>query len=185
MPGTLVRSNPAKLGTIPNGDWQICVTDATSTASTSSELLNPGSSTKTVSQVVRIGPEARRVIIRARYETAITAATTSPVVRVFGIYATDAQLVAASGTTFPTDGSVRFKRLDNNSATASGITVTLTPATPGDLRDGTYKYSNPIQVSSSEFIDLANANALLVLVETAAASLTGGTLVQIECLLVD
>jgi hypothetical protein len=188
MPGILVRTELAKRGTIPNGSWITCVTNATSTASTATELLNPLSSTKTVSQVVKVGNEGRRGIFRARYETAISASGTSSVIRLFGIYATDAQLDAASlatSTTFPTDGTVKVKRLDSSTSTAAGITVALVPGASGDLRDSTYKYSNPITLNSSEFIDLCNCDAVLVLVETAAIVTNGTPIVEIEMLLVD
>lgn len=160
------------------GAWVVAHDDLSATAESSTVLMRPGSYSNTSVHPIRIHDAATRVTLRARYDDAVSTVTTSPIVRVYGVYGND-DAVSSAGVIDETKASL--VRLDNADSNAAGITLTLeTAASAGCLNDGTYLYSNEL-ASSLDGIDLRGAKWLLVLTET-AASISGGANTTVACM---
>lgn len=145
------------------------VSDATATAVTAAQLLNHATITSTAVRWIKRGPHTTRVRIRGRVTVACTAVGTSPVVRVVGAILNGAAEPTAD-TPNISGASVTFRRLDNATETAAGVTLTFnaTPTSSNSYGNGTYFYSIVIDA-----IDLEGVDYFAVLVET-AAGITGG-----------
>jgi len=168
---TPVQANPASNGgsvviASAKGSWNVCHLNASATAQTGAELIQPGNVSSSNIVPIELGESVTRGLFRCRYGAA-GAVTTSPVIRIFAAYGP--KLIP--GTTIPNDGTLRFVIL------ARAQTLTCVAAT--DVRDATYSYSDPLSLAGT---DLLGASYLLVFVET-AASITGATPVIESCLL--
>lgn len=151
------------------GGWATCIASALATANSAGELLQPLSITNSNNVPVKLGPGVTRVAVRARYNTGVTVVGTSPVVRLFAVYADP------SSGAFANDGTVKFVRIDAQ----SGAGVTLTCDTTNDVRDATYKYSALVTFSGLTAVDMLGGWYLIAVLETAAV-LTGGTSAHVE-----
>ena len=168
------------------GSWVIAHDDC-KTAESAAELLNPLSIANTRFHWVRRG-HATRVFIRARVDAALSAVATHPIVRIYGAFDNgsnsqqDEGLILADGTA-PTDGTVRVLRLDSLNTDDTGITLTLPVGTANTTRfkDSNYSYSSIHSITGT---DLIGADYFGVVVVT-AASVTNGTTVPIECMVVN
>lgn len=187
MPAVPVNANGAAGGAMPTiptsvvGNWVTCHTDLEDTAESAADLLNPTSATVNATVVpIRIGQNVSKVLLRSRRPAAATI-TTSPVVRIYGLYCTDAvaNTIDQAGT-LPTDGTCIPIRLDNIDSGAAGVTITLDAT--NDINDGTYKYSDVISLTP---IDLLGARYLMVLVETAANTSASAAQVILQALLLN
>jgi hypothetical protein len=159
------------------GSWVIAHDNLSATAESATVLMRPSSYSNTNVHPIYIHDGATRVTLMARYDDAVSTVTTSPVIRVYGVYGPD-DAVSAAGVIDETKATVR--RLDNADSNAAGITLTLeTAASAGCINDGTYLYSNEL-ASSLDGIDLRGAKWLLVLTET-AASVSGGANTVVAC----
>ncbi len=173
-PDGLTLTAPASV----KGDWTVVHANLSAAAESSTVLMRPSSYSNANVYPARIHPAATRVTLMARYDDAVSTVTTSPVIRVFGVYGPD-DAVSAAGVIDETKAIVR--RLDNADSNAAGITLTLeTAASAGCIADGTYLYSNEL-ASSLDGIDLRGAKWLLVLTET-AASISGGANTTVACM---
>lgn len=182
-------ANVVKLGCSPDGltltapasvkgDWTVVHANLSATAESSTVLMRPSSYSNANVYPARIHDGATRVTLMARYDDAVSTVTTSPVVRVYGIFGPE-NAVSEAGVIDETKAIVR--RLDNADSNAAGITLTLeTLASAGTIQDGTYMYSNEL-ASSLDGIDLRGARWLLVLTET-AASISGGANTTVACM---
>jgi hypothetical protein len=159
------------------GDWAIVHANLSATAESATVLMRPSSYSNANVYPARIHAAATRVTLMARYDDAVSTVTTSPRVRVYGVYGPD-DAVSEAGVIDETKAIVR--RLDSADSNANGITLTLeTAASEGCINDGTYLYSNEL-ASSLDGIDLRGAKWLLVLTET-AASVSGGANTVVAC----
>lgn len=175
--GGYVGGNPNRDGELVHpvsvkGSWVIANDDAEQVNS-AAELLSPGTIDDSTFHWVRVGPGCGRVLVRARVTLAATV-TTDPVVRIVGAYG---NLDSGNSSSFPTDGTVQFMRLDNVDANAAGLTLDLVSSASGQMQDATYAYSDPMP--SLDGIDLKGADYVGVLIETAANVNTGVVAVQI------
>lgn len=156
-----------------NGDWIVANDDA-ETAQSATDLLRPAAIDDSVFHWVKVGPNATRVLVRARQAVGATV-TTSPVVRIIGAFGS----IASDGT-FADDGTVRFLRLDSADWNATGVTLTLVSSGTGLNRDTSYAYTD---VSTLDGYDMKGANYIGIAVET-AANVNSGT-VPIEVLFIN
>lgn len=168
-----IQSGAATVPCSAKGDWIIANDDA-ETAQSATDLLRPAAIDDSVFHWVKVGPNATRVLVRARQAVGATV-TTSPVVRVIGVYGT-----TSDGATFADDGTVRFLRLDNADWNATGVTLTLVSSGTGLNRDATYAYTD---VSTLDGYDLKGCMYVGIAVET-AANVNSGT-VPIEVLFIN
>jgi hypothetical protein len=183
---TLVRTSPIVASLTPvvavsaKGTWATVIADAKASANSAAELLQPLSITSNNIQPILLGLTSTSVLIRAKYATAITAMTTNPAVRIFAAYGT---AVNDAGS-FVNDGPVRLVRLDAAAGGTTGRTITLDGT--NDIRDSVSKYSAPLVVTSpfSAVGDLAGAQYLIVVLETAAAISAGSGAIEIEAMVV-
>jgi hypothetical protein len=158
------------------GDWAIVHENLSATAESATVLMRPSSYSNANVYPARIHPAATRVTLMARYDDAVSTVTTSPRVRVYGVYGPD-DAVSAAGVIDETKAIVR--RLDSADSNANGITLTLeTAASAGCINDGTYLYSNEYDTTG---IDLRGAKWLLVLTDQ-AASISGGANTTVACM---
>ena len=168
------------------GAWVICHDDC-KTAESATELLRPATIANTRFHWVRRG-NATRVIIRARVDAALSAVATHPVVRIYSAFdngysdAGGDGLIVPAGT-MPDTGTVRVLRVDSINADDAGITLTLPVGTTNTtrIRDASYFYSSPHSLTGT---DLLGGDYFGVVVAT-AASVTDGTTVPIEALLIN
>lgn len=175
MPGTPTSSNVgSKVPSVQTVTGQavpiIAVTDATATAQTATELLNPYSVSGTAPIWIKRGPGIRGIRVRARLTTATTAVATTPIVRVLGVMAGDGATLPTASSPNLTGQAAVPRRLDASTDTAAGLTLDL-PASPSAttaLGNGTYRYGTP-----SSKIDLEDCDWYIVLVERAAAITLG------------
>lgn len=167
--GDTINANPsspwAVTLTSAKSDVVIANTDAT-TATSGAALYDPLNSGGTTILPVRLGANATRVMLRARITSATTAVATSPVVRVYAIWGGNSE-----------DWTTGIMgRIDTNDVDATGLTLSL-PASPSTtnmtsqaLGATTYRYGDWVSLDGT---DCKGADAILVVVET-AASITGG-----------
>jgi hypothetical protein len=148
--------------------------DLEASAESAGNLLNPTSATVNANVVpIKVGNAVSKVVLRVRYDQGATV-TTSPVVRFYGAYCSDAVAHTIESTgVIPTTGTCEFVRLDNADSGAAGVTLTLDAT--NDLRDSTYKYSDPISLTP---MDLLGCRYLVALVSTAANTSTGAVVLR-------
>lgn len=173
---TVTEAGPIVYPASAKATW-ITANDDAETAQSAGDLLAPAAIDDSVFHWVKVGPGVTRVLIRARQAIAATV-TTSPVVRVYGLWSDDEEVSGA----FDTDGTggVRCLRLDNADANASGVTLTLVTSGTGLMQDSAYAYTD---VPTLDGYDLKGAPFVGVAVET-AANVNSGT-VPIEVLFVN
>jgi hypothetical protein len=158
-------------GSCQIGPWKTIHDDAEAAASSAAELIRPLSVTSANVHALAVPPGATRVMVRVRWAVA-GAVTTSPVVRVYGVYGE-----RNASDWFPDDGTVQLIRLDRDLTGAGGVTVTLDAT--NDLRDTTYSYSNPAIHTDTglPYMDCKGAGHVFVLVST-AANVAGAASIQ-------
>lgn len=164
-------------------DWTIIHNDLRATAESAGVILQPGTYSNSNVYPIRVPQNANRILTRVRYATAISACATQPVVAIFGAYGDDSAFNESTGV-FNDTGSIRWARLDTAQSNApAGIQHTITPTS--DIRDSTWKYgvingeaTGTTLVLGCGF-DLRGCKWVLALTTT-AASVTGGTTVQLE-----
>ena len=146
------------------------IDDSEQTAATATEQLNPGVSAGSYWQWVKKGDRANRIALFARQAVGATL-TTSPVLKVYGAYrlSPNATTPENNAGVLPNDGTWVCRRLDNQDANASGITLALSSSGTGLLQDGTFAYSD-----YSDPIDLLDCEYFIVLHST-AANVNSGT----------
>ena len=156
------------------GIWVTIHDDLEATASSATILNRPLSNTDSSSRPVKVSDAGGKWLVRAKYAQA--SAPSSPVVRLYAIFGEP----SADGT-FADDGTVTFMRLDNKDSGATGITVTVDST--NDLRDSTYRYTDPRGVDA-DFApsDALGAAYILALVETAAGSVSGAVTLELMTL---
>lgn len=168
MPGVLVSQSVALKGNTPtvicsaqSGPWVTIHDDLEATAATSEELIRPLSVMSANVHAVRLPPSAKHVMLRARW-TAAGAVTTSPVLRVYGVFGS-----ANDAGWFDDDGTVHVIRLDRY-GNSSGQTLTLDAA--NDLRDTKYSYSAPLLHADTAlpYLNCLGSSYVFALVQTAA-----------------
>lgn len=176
MPTSVVNAgdayNPAAQVVAPasiRGGWVVANSDA-KTAQSAADLLAPLGCTDSAVRWVRVPSAASAVVIRARYPSTATTFSTSPVVRVYGVYGDTGDSPAAN------DGAVPIMRIDAASATASGLTVPVAAAA-SSLANGSVRYSGPTSLVG---LDCKCATYIGVFVETAAVLGSGSGDVVIE-----
>jgi hypothetical protein len=151
-------------------------------AQSATELRRPLSISSDNPSAIKIGPGVRSFALRARYNAATTAVSTSPIVRVYALE--EGAVNASTGALVDTgaDGA-KFWRLDSNTAGAAGQTLTCTYAS--DIYDTAFFYSpwTVFTTNFSELGDIAGAGYLLVAVETAAVVTGTGAAMVIEAIL--
>lgn len=171
MPGALVYPGGIKETSLSPGlvaigsaqvvGWSTIHDDLEATAASAAELIRPLSVTSTNVHAIVVPPGAKHVMLRARW-TAAGAVTTSPILRVYGVYGT----ANASGW-FADDGTVQTIRLDRYTTGAGGVTLTLDAT--NDLRDATYSYSAPLIHADTAlpYLDCLGASYVFALTSTA------------------
>lgn len=172
--GPTVQAIGAIAGTIVQ-----CLDDATVTAATATELLNPGLVTASGFHWIKRSATATRAYFFARYTKSATI-TTDPVIRVVGVFKmpgftpTDPE---ENSQAISTNGSWKYVRLDTQSAgttpTAGGTGITLDLVTSGtgmfvDSASTAKAYSD-----ESSVVDLQDCEYFIVLHSTAASVDTG------------
>lgn len=139
-------------------------------AQSATELKLPTTISGTNFRWIKVGPSVTRVRLRLRFPVGVSAVTTSPVVRLFGAVVFDAETIPSTSTGDLSGSTVEYRRLDNTSESAAGITLTAyVPASTAGIRDATYAYSD-----LSSAYDVEGCQFVGVMVET-ASNLTGGT----------
>jgi hypothetical protein len=185
--GSLIKSNVRSSGlqnvvvAAPKGQW-VTVNDDARTAQGASVLLSPATVTDSVFHWVAVPEGVRKVLVRARMPVGTATVTTSPKVRVWGAFktqATSGEVAIGSDGSFVNDGTIQFVRLDN--ATVSNAGVTLSLATSSRLVDSTWSYSD---VSTLSGYDTQGADYIGVMVDTAAAIVSSAA-VEIQVLLLN
>lgn len=167
-------------------EWAIIHTDLKAAKPADSVLLRPATYSDTNVRPVRVPPTACRVLLRARYATAISLVGTNPIMAVYGVYGPESGYTESTGA-FADDGTMRFIRLDLSigySGATTGAYSCGMDAT-NDLRDGTYKYGaiagdyagNNSAVASG--LDLRGCKWVFALTVT-PASVTGAGAVELE-----
>lgn len=157
--------------------WTTVHGNLSDTAESAAALLRPTTYASAFVYPMRIHAAATRISIMARYKQATSAVTTSPVVRLYGIWGADSVVTPAG--VIASDGTAIIRRLDNGSSNSAGITLTLTTAVAADkMRDDTYRYSDEYDITG---VDLRGAKWLLALTET-AANISGGADTVVELL---
>lgn len=158
------------------GQWYTIHNDLTAAAETTA-LVRPLSSTTSSVIAFKFGGPCTSFMLRGRYPQASTL-TTNPVVRVYGVYPT-ADLGLAPITAFADDGTNHVMRLDNADASNTGVTVTMDNT--NDLRDTTYRYTDPVTnaMTSGFTFDARGASWGLALTNTAAVISAGTMQLQI------
>lgn len=157
--------------------WVTLHGNLSDTAESATVLLRPATYASAFVYPMRIHAAATRISIMARYKQGTSTVTTSPVVRIYGIWGADSVVTPAG--VISDDGTAIIRRLDNGSSNNAGITLTLTTAAAADkIRDTTYRYSDEYDITG---VDLRGAKWLLALTET-AASISGGADTVVELL---
>lgn len=157
-------------------DWTLLHANLAATAETATELLRPTSTTLDSGvRLLKVSGACKGIMLRARYDPTITTVTTAPVIRLYGITGT---APTADGVLSDT-GANPPERLDALTAAATGLTVTPVALGAGNLRDGTYAYTDVLIVSGSPFFDLRGCKWILALTET-AANVSGGANTVVE-----
>ena len=157
------------------GTWAVLHANLSTAAESATELLRPTVTTLNAGvRLLRVSGACKGIMLRARYDPTITTVTTAPVVRIYGITGTDAAAGVLSDT-----GANPPERLDALTAAAAGLTVTPVALGAGNLRDGTYAYTDVLTVSGSPFFDVRGAKYIMALTET-AANVSGGANTVVE-----
>lgn len=184
--GQDISGGGGQFGAWAQTEWAIIHADLKAAKPADSVLLRPATYSDSNVTPVRVPPTASRVLLRARYATAISAVATNPIVSVYGVYGPESGYTESTGA-FADDGTMRFVRLDiamGYSGNTTGAYSCAMDAT-NDLRDGTYKYgaiagdyagNNPAWAAG---LDLRGCKWLFALTTT-AASVTGAGAVQLE-----
>lgn len=150
------RRSPINSPVSPVSDWTAVCTDVTVTDNSTATVLNPSSISRSSQNWLEVGGIGTIVQFRLRYKLAITV-TTPPVIQPFG---RDMHL----------GGTPLAQRLLDSGGTHQ---LTLTPDATNDVQDGTYGYTQPVEVDASA------CQGVIAAVKTAfAASDTTGA--QIE-----
>lgn len=178
---TIARSSAGTSGatlvipTTSYGMWTTCHSNLSATADSAANLLNPTASGISTSVVpIIVGQAVSKALFRVRYPTAATI-TTSPIVRLYGAHCSEeqAKAIETAGALDDT-GLAPPIRLDNIDSGAAGVTLTLDST--NDIRDGTYKYSDPISLTA---MDLLGSKIIWALASTAANISTGTPILQV------
>lgn len=157
--------------------WTTVHGNLSDTAESAAVLLRPATYASAFVYPARIHHGATRISIMARYKQATSTVTTSPVVRIYGIWGADSVVTPAG--VISDDGTAIIRRIDTGSSNGAGITLTLTTAAAADkMRDTTYRYSDEYDITG---VDLRGAKWLLALTET-AANISGGADTVVELL---
>lgn len=150
------RRSPIYAPVSPVSDWVAICTDVTATDNSTATVLNPSGITRSAQNWYEIGGVGTIVQFRLRYTTGITV-TVPPVIQPFG---RDMHL----------GGTPLCQRLVDNGGSHQ---ITLTPDATNDVQDGTYSYTQPVDVDASA------CQGVIAAIKTAfAASNTTGA--QIE-----
>jgi hypothetical protein len=161
-------------------EWVVVHSDLTANAESAGVLRQPGSYSNSAVRPLICAATAQRVLVRIRYATAITAITGLPSVQIYGGYGPDIAFNPETGV-FDDTGLVQWTRLDAPGAAYGALQLGAAPVS--DLRDTVYKYGdiNGDQATTNGYgvgYELRGAKWVLVLVQTKATGLTGGSLVQ-------
>jgi hypothetical protein len=143
------------------GEWVQVHDNLSTTAITSSVLLNPGSYSNTNIHPLIIGI-GTKIRLMTKFDKSVTTITTSPSVQVYG----SNQLPDTNGA-YPS--GTLFWRLDASTFTASATALTMSAASSSQ-QDGTYAYSTTY---SNAGYDLLGAKSVIVL-HSVASSISGG-----------
>lgn len=158
------------------GEWMVLHANLTTAAESATELLRPSVTTLNAgTRLLRVTGACKGIMLRARYDPTITTVTTAPVVRIYGITGDE---LATAGV-LDDAGLNPPERLDASTAAAAGLTFTPVALAAGNLRDGTYAYTDIVTVSGSPFIDCRGAKWIMALTET-AANVSGGANTVVE-----
>jgi predicted DNA-binding transcriptional regulator AlpA len=147
QPEKLMPRQITTVASIETNWFDVCTTPSTADNS-GNAVVQPGSITR---DLLAMGSQGTLIQVRLKYPTSATV-TTSPVVQLFG-----------------KDGGGLFQRLSD----IDGIhQQTLSVDTSNDVRDGTYSYTQPIEV------DADACSYVLAAIKTALAGsgLTGATI---------
>jgi hypothetical protein len=144
-------------------------------------LLTPQLVTRAAVRWLEVPAASTRILIRGRNLATMSAAgTPAAVVSIWGAVGGPNRTLDATATTSPwgtsptaTNGGV-FMRLDNADSGATGVTLTF--ATTGNLEDGTYEYTDLVDLTG---IDLKGCSYVTALVATACA-VTGSAAVDCQ-----
>jgi len=163
------------------GLWLKCHDDLT-VAEAAADLLKPWNVASAEVHWIRIPDDATGVYVGARQAAAVSAVTTSPIVRLYGATGFenadgveeaigDPNSAGAFSGTITDANFAAFNRLDNLDANAAGLTLAL--ATTTLMEDGGFEYSDlpslvPYSTMGHKWFGM--------LVET-AANVTGGAVV--------
>lgn len=165
-----LSSGTLSVPTSVQSDWVVAHQALTATdAAEGTALLRPFTFAGTSVMILEVSPHVTRFIPRARYPQASTL-TTNAVVRFYGVNGIGPVQSAAGVWSFADDGTNEALRLDNADANAAGITFTLSAT--ADLRDTTFAYTDPPDLTG---YDLKGARWLLCLPETKAV-ISAGTM---------
>jgi hypothetical protein len=159
--------------------FRVAIADATASADAAEVLLNPLTATGIASRVIPLGDRVTRIIVRARLTAATTAAATSPVVRLW----------AFAGDPNDLANCTPIGRIDADTNTASGITLTLAASPSGttmatnESGGVTYRYSDNLPAISSKVgYDALGGRFVVALLQTSAAITEGACAIEIGVL---
>jgi hypothetical protein len=175
-PGRIYTSNPGGMRGTSTRKSYAPVTVCTNTAGTigdATDMLNPLNFSSTICNWIKIDEDIDRVFLRVRRAVGTTVVTTSPVVKVYGVFADTPP--DSSTNQFANDGTIPYARIDA-ATTAAGTTLTCVVAT--DQRDSAYQYSDWVGYThpvSGIKGDTAGASYILVMLTTASNFTNGGT----------
>lgn len=161
------------------GGWVEANTDL-QTADTAN-LFKPQLVTRAAVKWLEVPASATRILIRGRNLATMSATgTPAAVISIWGAVGGPDRTLLAAATTSPwgtsptaTNGGV-FMRLDNADSGATGLTLTF--ATTGNLEDGTYEYTDLVDLTG---LDLKGCQFVTALVATACA-VTGSAAVDCQ-----
>lgn len=152
------------------GVWTTINGDA-KTAQSTAELIAPFSITASAVNWVAVPDNATRAVFRVSYASTATTVSTSPVIRVFGLF-NPTDITAAPAN----DGTSVPMRIDNVSPSAGGVTLTCTAAAT-DINDGAARKGQPHSLTG---MDCMGAKRIAALVETALALSAGSGAATVE-----
>ena len=155
------------------GNWTVIHGNLTDTAESASVLVRPSTYASAYVYPARVHEAGARLLLRMRHDPGVTNVATAPKVRIYGAYGPDASFTPSSGV-FLDDGTITWVRLDNNAAATAPSALTFSYS---GMRDSTYRYSDLIATDGYE---LRGCKWVVALVETAAATFTGGSSTVIE-----
>lgn len=131
------------------------------------DMIRPLSVSSSNIAPVEMGAVSTRIIVRGAYNADATGGSHAGKVRVYAVFG---EPVVTSGAHAWSDA------LPNRVVRITGSTtpITLTIDTTNDVRDTTYKYTDPVVINSTELIDALGASYILVLLET-QSDVSGGS----------